>query len=43
MDLKWLVFLIRPLYFIGIWFSEDKRAHIIKIHVSKRLDYVFKY
>ena len=41
--LKWLVFLIRPLDLIGIWFGEDQRANIIKTHVYKRLDYVFKY
>lgn len=26
-----------------MWFGEDRRMHIIKTHVSKRLDYVFKH
>ena len=29
---KWLVFLIRPLYLIGMWLGEDQRANIIKTH-----------
>jgi hypothetical protein len=33
MGLKWLIFLIRPLDLIGMWFSEDQRANIIKTHV----------
>ena len=40
---KWLVFLIKPLYWIGMWFGEHQRANIIKMHVLKRLDYVSKY
>ena len=43
MGLKWHLFLIGPLYLIGMWFGEDERASTIKTHVSKRLDYVFKY
>ena len=43
MGLMWLVFLIGPLYLIGMWFNEDQRANIIKIHAQKRLDCVFKY
>ena len=31
--LKWLVFYIGPLDLIGMWFSEDQRANIIKTHV----------
>ena len=30
MGLKWLVFLIGPMYLIGMWLSEDQRANIIK-------------
>ena len=30
MGLKWLLFLIGPLYLIGTWFSEYQRANIIK-------------
>ena len=43
MGLKWLIFLIGPLYLINTWFNEDQRANIIKTHVLKSLDYVFKY
>ena len=35
MGLKWLVFLIKTLYVIGMWFSEDQRASIIKTLVQK--------
>ena len=38
-----LLFLIGRLNLIGMWFGEDQRANIIKTHVSKRLDCVFKY
>jgi hypothetical protein len=38
-----LLFSIRPLDLIGMWFSEDQRANTIKTHVQKRLDYLFKY
>jgi hypothetical protein len=34
MSLKQLVFLTKPLYLIGTWFSEDQRANIIKKHMS---------
>ena len=43
MGLKWLVFSIKPLCLIGIWFGDDQRADIIKTHVAERSDYVFKY
>ena len=29
----WLLFLIVPLYLIGIWFGGDQRANIKKTHV----------
>ena len=32
---KWFIFLIGPLYLIGMWFNEDQRANIIKTHVSR--------
>ena len=35
MSLNWLVFSIRPLYLIGMWFSEDQRANIVKTHVQR--------
>lgn len=31
------------LYLIGVWFSEDQRTNMIKTHVQKRFDYVFKF
>ena len=36
-------FLIRFLALIATWFGEDQREDIIKTHVQKRLDYVFRY
>ena len=36
MGVKWLIVLIGPPYLIGIWFIEDQRANIIKMHVYKR-------
>jgi hypothetical protein len=33
MGLNWLLFLVGQPYLIGIWFSEDQRANIIKRHV----------
>ena len=27
------VFLIGPVYLVGMWFGEDQRANIIKAHV----------
>jgi hypothetical protein len=30
MGLKWLLFLIGPLYFSGMWFGENQRANIMK-------------
>jgi hypothetical protein len=36
--IKWLIFLMRLLDLIGMWFGEDQRANIIKTHVKKRLD-----
>ena len=38
----WLVSLIRHLYLIGAGLGEDQRTNIIKTHVYKRLDYLFK-
>jgi hypothetical protein len=35
-----LHFLIRHLYLIGVWFSEDQRTNTIKRHACKRLDYI---
>jgi hypothetical protein len=43
MGLKWMVFLLKPLDLMGVWFGEDQRSYIIRIHVLKRLDYIFKY
>ena len=43
MGLKQLVFLIGPLYLIGMWFGEDQRTKIIRTLCFKRLDCVFKY
>ena len=37
MGLKWLVFLIRPLYLIGMWLGEDQRANIIKTTFLKEI------
>ena len=37
--LQWLIFLIRPVNSIGLWFGEDQRASIIKTHIQKRLEY----
>jgi hypothetical protein len=31
--LEWVIFLIRPLYMIGMWFSEDQRENIKKTHI----------
>ena len=31
--LKWSIFLIGPLYLIGVWFGEDQRANIVKTNV----------
>ena len=42
MDIKWLRFLIGSLYLIDMWLNEDQRAKIIKTHVQKGLDYIFK-
>ena len=36
MGLKWFVLL----NWVGMWFSKDQRANIIKIHVQKILDYI---
>jgi hypothetical protein len=41
--LKWLVFLIEPLYLNGMWLGEDQRANMIKLHIEKKFDYVVKY
>jgi hypothetical protein len=30
-------------YLVGMWVGEDEREKIIKTHVYKKLDYVFKY
>ena len=30
MGLKWLAFLIGPLYLVGMWFGEYQRANIIR-------------
>ena len=35
MGFKWLVFLIRPLDLIGVWFGEDQRQNIMETHVKK--------
>ena len=43
MGLEWFVLLIKPQYLIGISFGEDQRENIIKTHVQKRLDHIFKY
>ena len=37
-----LIFLIGCLFFIRLWFGEDQRTNIIKTHVWKKLDCVFK-
>ena len=36
MGLEWLVFLIKPLYLIGMWLGEDERANVVKIYILKR-------
>ena len=33
MGLKWLAFLIKPLYLIRMWFGEDQRTNIMKTYV----------
>ena len=38
----WLLFLIGHPYLIHVWWGEDQRTNTIEIHVSERLDYVFK-
>ena len=38
-----LLFLIKHLYSINVWFGEDQRTNIIKIEVQKRSDYVSKF
>lgn len=38
-----LLFLIKHLYSINVWFGEDKRTNFIKIEVQKRSDYVSKF
>ena len=43
MGLKWLACLNQAPTLIGTWVGEDQRANIIKVHVSKRLTYAFKY
>jgi hypothetical protein len=35
--------LIKPLYMIGMCFSEDQRANLMKTHIQKRLDYIIKF
>ena len=35
MGLKWLLFLIKPLDLIGMWFGDDQREHNIKSTCSK--------
>ena len=42
MGLKWPISLIGPLDLVGKWFGEDQRANIIKTHVLKRLNCIFK-
>ena len=37
MGLKWLVFLIKPLDLVGMWFGEDQRANITKTHTLKEI------
>ena len=37
MDLKWLIFLIRPLYWVGRWFNGGKRAKHHKDTCSKEI------
>jgi hypothetical protein len=37
MVLKWLVFLIGPLYLFGMWFTEDHKANSIKINIQKEI------
>ena len=40
----WWLFLIGPVYLIGVWLGEDQRTNAITTHVVKnRLDYVFKF
>ena len=37
-----LLFLIKPLHLIGVWFGEDKRTNTtINANVKRRLGYVF--
>ena len=31
--IRWLMFLIKPLDLIDIWFNEDQKDNIIKTHV----------
>ena len=38
----WLLFFVRLLDLIAIWFGEDQRANIIKTNIQKRLNFVFK-
>lgn len=38
-----LFFLNGHLYFIGVWFGEDQNTNITSTHVSKKLDYAFKF
>jgi hypothetical protein len=33
MGLKWLVFLIKPMYLIGMWFGEDQSENTLKTRV----------
>ena len=44
-DIKWLIFLIRHLYLIGVWLGEDKRTNnenTINTNNVRRLDYLLK-
>lgn len=35
--IKWLIYLVNPLYVYEMWLGVDQRANIMKIHVRKRV------
>ena len=43
MGFQRLIFLIRPLDFISMWFGGDQRTYIIKDTCLKDIDYVSKF
>ena len=43
MGLKWLVFIVGPLFFIGVWIGEEQRTYILKTHVLREIGLLLQY